>query len=238
MHNSSYIYSGEELEIFEEAVNWKKYLASKIKPFVNGKVLEVGAGLGDTTRYLIHPNIESWLCLEPDNRLYLQLKKNIQNIKPGNVTAREGNIEILEQDEKFDTILYIDVLEHIEDDRDEVKRAAAHLREGGRIVVLSPAYQFLYSPFDQAIGHYRRYSKKTIRKAIDFPFLHEEKLFFLESAGLILLLLNKFILKKKYPNKKHVLIWQKVFIPISRIVDKLLFYSAGKSIIGIWKYRL
>ena len=59
-------------------------------------------------------------------------------------------------DKKYDTILYIDVLEHIEDDYAEIKHAMGLLTSGGRIIIVSPAHNWLYNPCDKAVGHFRR----------------------------------------------------------------------------------
>jgi 2-polyprenyl-3-methyl-5-hydroxy-6-metoxy-1,4-benzoquinol methylase len=64
--------------------------------------------------------------------------------------------------EVFDAVLYVDVLEHIADDLSELRRAAVHLRPGGVLVILVPAHPRLYSAFDAAIGHYRRYTKSML----------------------------------------------------------------------------
>jgi 2-polyprenyl-3-methyl-5-hydroxy-6-metoxy-1,4-benzoquinol methylase len=74
-----------------------------------------------------------------------------------------GTIAALESTGPFDTIIYLDVLEHIADDRAELACAARLLSPQGCVIVLSPAHQFLFSPFDQAVGHYRRYSRATLR---------------------------------------------------------------------------
>jgi 2-polyprenyl-3-methyl-5-hydroxy-6-metoxy-1,4-benzoquinol methylase len=70
---------------------------------------------------------------------------------------RYGSTETLGPEERFDTALYIDVLEHIRDDQTEVARVGRHLTPGGHLVVLAPAHQALYTLFDAAIGHFRRY---------------------------------------------------------------------------------
>lgn len=231
----NYQYPGEELELFEEARSWKRYFAARLKPYIQGKVLEVGAGLGETTPYLLNEKVTGWTCLEPDARLFGRLAQKWRTGTGPIVQAKQGSLKDLPADAHFDTILYIDVLEHIEDDRGELEAAARHLSQGGRLIVLSPAYQSLYSPFDKAIGHYRRYSSKTLRMAAAIPSLAEEKIFFLESTGMFLLFLNKHLVRKPYPSKKNIALWERLFIPVSRVLDRLLLYRAGKTIIGIWK---
>jgi SAM-dependent methyltransferase len=234
--NDHYRYPGKELPLFRHARKWKRYMAGKLKPCITGDVLEVGAGSGETTPYLLNEKVTHWTCLEPDKKLFQQLQKKLESKEfPILDEAICGGLSELPGSLAFDTILYIDVLEHIEKDKAELSRSMFYLKKGGHLIILAPAYQSLYSPFDEAIGHYRRYSKHTLRKAADLPDLIEEKMFYLESAGMFLLWLNKWLVKKKYPTKREIWIWQNVFIPISKLMDKILFYSLGKSIIGIWR---
>jgi SAM-dependent methyltransferase len=235
---NNYRYPGEELELFESAGNWKRYLAKKLGPYISGRVLEVGAGTGETTQFLPQGKALSWTCLEPDPVLLQVIERKIgEGHLPEHCLAVSGTLNGLPASSLFDTILYIDVLEHIEDDHKELALALSHLNEGGHLIVLSPAYQFLYSPFDKAIGHFRRYRKKTLRRAAKLPGLEERKMYYLESLGVGLLLLNRFIFRKTYPARKDIALWQRFLVPLSKVVDKILFYSVGKSIIGIWQHR-
>lgn len=229
-----YNYPGSELELFQQAKNWKKYFAGKIKTYIKGNVLEVGAGIGETTFFLLNENVETWFCLEPDEKLFTALKNKFHSIK---IKIVQGRIDDLPEALQFDTILYVDVLEHIEDDKKEIIKAVSKLKNNGNLIVLSPAFQFLYNPFDNSIGHYRRYSKKTLRSVIPHQNLSEIKLFYLETSGFFLLFLNKFFSKKNYPSKITILVWDRIFIPLSKIIDKILFHSIGKTIIGIWKHE-
>ena len=165
----------------------------------------------------------------------------LQKIKeeelPAFCKAINGTLDDLPVLQKFDTIIYIDVLEHIENDKSEIEKAVTKLNDDGQLIILSPAFQMLYSPFDKAIGHYRRYTKKTLRETVKTPNLTETKMFYLESSGMLLLLINKFLFKRNYPSKKNIVVWDKLFIPVSKLLDKISFYSFGKTIIGIWKYK-
>jgi 2-polyprenyl-3-methyl-5-hydroxy-6-metoxy-1,4-benzoquinol methylase len=170
--------------------------------------------------------------------LYEQiLKKKKQSKLPNLVQPKPGVVADLPPEVSFDTIIYIDVLEHIENDREELSRAIQHLREKGRLIVLSPAYPKLYSPFDKAVGHYRRYTRKTLRAAADPTLVSERKIFFLESAGLSLLLLNRYVFRNRYPGRAGIWVWQHLFIPMSIVLDRVFSYRFGKSIIGIWEKK-
>src|SRR5262249_53136043 len=150
--------------LFSAATVWKSYFRRRIEPFLGAEVLEVGAGMGGTTKLLCGPRQDAWICLEPDAELAQALSQAVQQGElPGSCQVVVGALSQIPPSSLFDTILYIDVLEHIEDDRGELEQAAGHLKPGGHLVVLGPAHPWLFSPFDRAIGHYRRYTKSSLR---------------------------------------------------------------------------
>src|SRR5579883_1179753 len=186
-------YVGSELSIFEKARNWKAYWSAQIAPFVRGDVLEVGAGIGANTRLLAELKFDAWTALEPDGSLAEQIE-----LPSAKHHKRVGTIE--DVGGRFDAILYIDVLEHIEDDRGEMERAAEHLRPGGSLIVLAPAHPFLFTPFDKAIGHYRRYTRESLR-AVAPEELDEVRMVYLDSVGMLASAANRVLLKASMPTE-------------------------------------
>ncbi len=228
-------YIGEELTIFSHAKNWKKYYASKIQPYFGKSLLEVGAGLGATTLALITPNQSTWLCLEPDAELLKEIDLLIKNKQlPATCITKIGFVQDLPADQSFDCIIYIDVIEHIEDDAAELNRAAKHLNPSGYLIALSPAHQALYTPFDAEIGHFRRYNRQRMIQ-ITPPECRIEKIFYLDSVGMLLSLANRLMLRQSMPTISQIKFWDRFIIPISRIVDRLTGYHLGKTVIAIWQ---
>jgi SAM-dependent methyltransferase len=235
MNNFRYV--GSELELFAGAHNWKSYWSSQIRPFVVGDTIEVGAGIGANTRYLDRDGNRRWVCLEPDSSLIAQLTENLaQTTSSRRYEIVCGRIQTLDDTQEFDTIIYIDVLEHIENDREELEAAASHLRGSGRIIVLCPAHEWLFSPFDTAIGHYRRYDRPRLR-SIAPTRLRLEKMMYLDSAGLILSIANRLLLRQSMPTEAQLYFWDQWIIPTSRVLDKCLLNSIGKSIVAIWRWE-
>lgn len=228
-------YVGNELELFAHARNWKSYFRSQLSPFIQGEVLEVGAGLGGTTTVFQEDAFTTWTCLEPDQALIEQLKERLTAI-PVNDRYRyhHGLLEQLDTNQRYDAILYIDVLEHIEADREEVQKAARLLKPGGRLIILSPAYQFLFSPFDAKIGHFRRYTLKAL-KLITPDHCNVEKGFYLDSIGLFASLANRLFLKASLPTPKQIAFWDNVLVRCSRWMDWLVLHRVGRSVIVIWQ---
>jgi 2-polyprenyl-3-methyl-5-hydroxy-6-metoxy-1,4-benzoquinol methylase len=228
-------YGGGELELFSLAHNWKAYFGQKFAPFLGKRVLEIGAGFGAVTRSLWNARVEQWICLEPDE----QLASRIQITLSGHPAAERvevvcGVTANLASGSSYDTIVYVDVLEHIEEDAPELERSTAMLVRGGRCIVLSPAYNWLYTPFDKAIGHFRRYTASTLR-AVAPATLQCEKLFYLDSIGLLASVANKLLLQQSLPTRSQILFWDRKLIPLSRVADPIIGFRAGRSIVGIWR---
>jgi SAM-dependent methyltransferase len=231
----TYAYIGTELDLFAAATRWKSYIRHQVSPHIGRDVLEVGAGLGGTTRSLARREVDRWLCLEPDPSLADLLLRAIESgeLSPA-CQVRVGTLADLDASESFDTLLYMDVLEHIEDDRAEMARAAALLRPGGRLIVLCPAHQWLFSPFDRSIGHFRRYTKRMFRE-ITPPDLKLARLVYLDAVGLLASLGNKLVLRSSMPNPAQIAAWDRFMVPFSRLADPLLGHTLGKSVLGIWR---
>jgi hypothetical protein len=124
-------------------------------------------------------------------------------------------------------------LEHIEDDRDELAAAASLLQPAGHLMVLSPAHQFLYSRFDAAIGHYRRYNRKSLRRCTP-PNCYQEASFYLDSVGMILSLANRFVLRQSLPTVAQIKTWDNHIVPVSRVLDPLTGHALGKTVVSVW----
>jgi SAM-dependent methyltransferase len=230
----SYHYVGSELELFATATNWKSYVAAILRPFVVGRVLEVGAGIGSNIAYLHNDLVDQWTCLEPDANLARQIEGRLgTNEIPGNCHLVTGTIASIDATARFDTILYLDVLEHISDDGAEFARARRLLTARGNLVVMAPAHRFLFTAFDAAIGHYRRYNRASLR-ALAPPGCHLTTCFMLDCAGFFASLANKVLLSAAMPSRKQIAVWDKLLVPISRILDRGTGYSFGKTIVAVW----
>jgi 2-polyprenyl-3-methyl-5-hydroxy-6-metoxy-1,4-benzoquinol methylase len=229
-------YSGNELDIFSLAVNWKRYWASLMSPYIRGNVLEVGAGIGNNTLLLrtLHPHTQ-WICLEPDASLIAVLRAKIraQNLSPS-IQIVTGTLSDLPMQSGYHTILYIDVLEHIEDDLTEIQQAANLLAPSGYLIVLVPAHSFLYTTFDRHIGHYRRYTVRSLN-ALQPKHCALVAARYLDSVGFFASLANRLFLRQHLPTARQIRFWDRVFVRMSLIIDRLTLGKIGKSALIIWR---
>jgi ubiquinone/menaquinone biosynthesis C-methylase UbiE len=225
-------YPGLELENFDKAHVWRKYIFFLIKKYLRNEFLEVGAGIGSFTRNYKNKFTNITLS-EFDSDNLKQLKQKFMHYK--NIKISGDLIQNINN--KFNTIIYLNVLEHIKDDIKEVNDALKKLNTGGYMVILVPAHQKLYSKFDKAIGHHKRYAIDFFQKN-KFDNTDLIKLYYADCMGYFLYFINKFFFKEEvYPSKLKIFIWDKIFVPVSIFLDFFLRYKYGKNIICVLKKK-
>jgi len=179
--------------------------------------------------------VRSWSSLEPDAGLLSHVSPFVQEI---HIRKINGTITDIVGRLHFNTILYIDVLEHIADDAAEISRATklldAHYEYFGRIIIVSPAHDQLFSEFNKKIGHVRRYDAASIIALAPDGFVIR-RLLYLDSAGYFLSLANRFLLKQNRPTLGQIIFLDKIIIPLSRIFDRILFHKFGKTVVAIFE---
>ena len=223
-------YPGLELENFDKAVIWRKYIYLLIKKYISNDVLEVGAGIGSFTKNY-KKKIRNLTLSEIDDSNFNFLTNKFKD---------KNNIKVINSftsqiSETFNTILHLNVLEHIEKDVEEINQALKKLKANGHLIILVPAHNELYGKFDKAIGHIKRY-KIDFFKSLKLGNAEVMELYYLDSLGYFLYYLNKIFFKEEiYPTKLKIFLWDKLFTPFSMILDKLLCYKFGKNVMCVIK---
>ena len=223
-------YPGKELELFDQATIFQRYIFFLIKKFLKKYILEVGAGIGSFTKHYIKSN-KKILLTDLDTSNFIFLKKKYLKLKNVKVLKNKTN----KINNKFDNIIYLNVLEHIKNDKKEINIAMSKLNKEGYLIILVPAHQKLYTKFDKEIGHYRRYGINFFKKNKPRN-ANIQKLVYLDFVGYFLYFLNKFFFKKEiYPSLTKIILWDKIFVPITIVLDFIFFYKFGKNILCIYK---
>jgi len=218
------------LERFDKASLWIKYVVFKIKRFLKNDILEVGAGFGSFTRGYMK-NFHSVTLTDADDNSFNLLKQNFLNDQ--NVNIIKSSVKDIGK--KFNTILYFNVLEHIEEDKLEIKNALEKLNNKGYLIILVPAHQKIYSKLDKAVGHYKRYDIDFFKNN-RFENSKIVKLYFLDVFGYLLYYANKIFFKgETYPSNLKIFIWDKIFTPLTIVIDFLTGYKFGKNILCIYQ---
>ena len=151
-------YPGKELEIFDKAVLWRKYIYFLVKKYIKNRLLEVGAGIGSFTKNYKN-SLKNITLTELDKKNIKRLKKRFKGSKikiKAQLTSKLSG--------KFNSILYMNVLEHIKNDKKEINISLNKLNKKGYLIILVPAHNELYTKFDKEIGHFRRYKVNFFKK--------------------------------------------------------------------------
>ncbi len=153
------------LDAFAGAPNFNRWMADTIRPYVGKRVLEIGAGMGNLTRQLL-PGRKRYVATDIDHD-HLDRLSNRLSHRP-NLEIAELNAAYPENHEPFqgqmDTVICLNVLEHIEDDLGALQNIRSMLEDGGRAVILVPSGQSIYNSLDEELGHFRRYSEEQLRE--------------------------------------------------------------------------
>jgi len=221
------VYEGWELSYFDKANKFRNYQFDLFKKYISGKSAEIGPGTGENIKYY-HSSVSSLYLFETSKKLFEEIKKKIKNYS--NIYINDCDIK--DSKEKFDTIIYLDVLEHIEDDENEIFHAFHKLNVNGHLIINVPAFSILFSNFDKDVGHFRRYNKKDLLKIISKFDMRVVQLKYFDSMGFIFSLLSKITGNSRSNFGAKIKIWN-FFVPISRILDEIFFHSFGKSLICV-----
>jgi len=151
------------LERNADAANYVGWLAELCGPYVGSTCLEIGAGHGDLAALLSEGRHYEASDLSDECLARLEARF----AATPNVTVRAVDVAKFSDEEAFDSILLVNVLEHIADDRGAVARLRSGLKPGGRLIVYVPAFELLYSRFDRDLGHHRRYRKRPLRTLLE-----------------------------------------------------------------------
>ena len=150
----------ESLENLEDAENYYAWITELIAPYLDGDILEVGAGSGTVTDRLVRMGLQV-TAVEPDVTAFSRLKERFNGVSQVRVVLGDSGTISETGNELFDGAVMVNVLEHVQHDRDELVRIASMLKPGKYIVLWVPANELLYSKFDLGVGHYRRYTRRS-----------------------------------------------------------------------------
>lgn len=210
---------------------YNTFLFDQIRDHVGQRVLEVGAGTGTITQFL--RDRDRTLATDVDAQYLHLLNRRFETYS--NVRATLYDLseppppDVAAQ--KYDTIICLNVLEHIEDDRGALERMFELLEPGGKLVLLVPAHGVLYGEIDQAIGHYRRYERDALARLLDGVGFQSDELFFVNALSTLGWYVNGRLLKRNTVPGMQARVADRL-VPLFRLERKLNL-PFGLSVISI-----
>jgi hypothetical protein len=227
-------YPGKDLEAMSFAVNYHRWILDEMRPYLGRKIVEVGAGTGSFSEMLLAESYDSLALIEP-SEMFRSLRANIALSNNGLEIDFYNTLfsEACEDLKGADSILYINVLEHIEDDTGEIDLVYRTLDTGGRCFIFVPALAWLYGKFDRKIGHFRRYAKTDLEQKVRNAGFRIIRSKYFDLPGVVPWYIKYRMLGSDSLGGDAVLFYDKLVVPVASRFERYLGPPLGKNILLI-----
>jgi 2-polyprenyl-3-methyl-5-hydroxy-6-metoxy-1,4-benzoquinol methylase len=221
------------------ANHFNKWMYHSIKPYCKGNILEIGSGLGNISEFFLKDNAN--ILLSDIRAVYcdwLQSKfinfNTLLGIETMDLVDEDFDNKFSKYFNSFDTVFALNVVEHIFNDQAAIANSYKLLKPGGHLIILVPAYQWLFNNFDQELEHYRRYTRKRLKSLFissDFSILHSQ---YFNAAGIAGWLVSGKMQHHKIIPTGQIRLFNRL-VAIFKLIDKLVLNSFGLSVITVGK---
>lgn len=232
----------QTLERFAQASRFNRWMFETIQPYCKGHVLEVGSGIGNLSHFFLEKNFRltaSDLRDEYINILHNKFGRHPQLAAIRSIDLAIDNFETRFQDllEQFDTVIALNVVEHIEKDELAISNCKKLLKPGGHLVVLVPAFQVLYNLFDEELGHYVRYNAGSLGELMKSQQLEVIHTRYFNSVGIIGWMINGKLFRRRLIPRRQLQIFDQL-VPVIKFIDAITFRKIGLSVLAIGRKNL
>lgn len=226
------------LDKLEQYYQW---ISDEAHPFIGDRLAEIGAGIGTFTDVLVrnhvaHRPTARLAIFEPERTLFQLLQERMEHTCPellraDRVVATNGYFDALPG--QFDTIIMINVLEHIKDDQDTIRAAYRALSPGGACIVFVPALSWLYSPLDRSVGHFRRYERTQLERVMRAGGFEVVVSKYMDCLGVLPWYLLNVIGGSTSINSRLAHIYDRWFVPLARWIEHRWPPRIGKNVLVV-----
>ncbi|NML20155.1 class I SAM-dependent methyltransferase [Pseudoflavitalea sp. G-6-1-2] len=226
----------ETLEQFQQAHRFNQWLFNSIAPYCKGRVLEVGSGIGNLSTLFLDKGFQ--LTATDLREEYCQLLQqrfgqhpNLQQVVHLGLADQQFEQHHAGLIGQFDTVVAINVVEHIRNHQLAIEHCKQLLRPGGVLIVLVPAWQGLFNSFDTELGHFRRYSARSLSALLSSEQMEVTHTKYFNLAGIAGWWFNGSLLRKKIIPGGQLKIFD-ALVPVFRLLDIISFRRIGLSVIA------
>ncbi len=219
----------EVLEGLATAVNHRRWFVELAIPHLGSHPIEVGSGLGD---YALEwaPHFQHFTATEADPERLVLLKERLAGVP--SISVRELLLPSEEGGEFTGAVSY-NVLEHIVDHVGALRSMGQLVRPGGAVVIIVPAFMFAMSPVDIATGHVRRYTKKTLAKAMTDAGLEVERIHYANALGLLGYYTATSIFRLAPKEGPMVKVYDRAVLPVTKAIEQKIRPPFGQSVFAV-----
>ncbi|MGY0230196.1 class I SAM-dependent methyltransferase [Longispora urticae] len=207
------------LEDLGDARKYRRWLAELVLPHLGDHPLEIGSGLGDYAEEWI-PHLTAMTASEAEPDRFAQLKARYHE-HPTIAVRQLGLPSEPDREPRYSSVVSLNVLEHIPDDVGALRSMKGFVRPGGTVVAVAPAFPSAMSRFDRAIGHQRRYTRKSVTAAFEAAGLTVEIARYVNPLGLLTWYVSATALGMTPHNGLGLRLYDAAIIPVARFVDRI-----------------
>jgi len=222
-----------DLEIMANTVNYRQWIYDNAREAMGRRIIELGAGIGNFTQ--MFTDRELIVAIDNYAPAVARMRERFSsqpNVVPLQMDIAGPELVGLSRYEA-DTIVCINVLEHILDDAAALSNMNAILQTGGKLFLLVPAFEFLLGTIDRVVGHHRRYGKKELAGKLGVAGFKIHDLYFMNMIAVFGWFLNNRILKRQEESLSQVLFFDKYIVPWLRVIERAVRPPFGLSLIAI-----
>ena len=223
-------YFGIDLDAMAHADNYHRWILARFQPYLGRTVAEVGAGIGTFTTLVAGTQADEIYAFEPSSNMYPLLAdfcRNLPRVKAVNsfFDHRQGGFL-----NYFDSVLYVNVMEHVQDAAGEMRIVQQTLKPGGYLCLFVPALAFLYSDFDRKLGHFRRFHRAELVTLVEASGFQVVEASYFDFFG-ILPWYIRFKLMKQTLSARNVKLYDRLVVPIAQRLEQLVRPPLGKNLL-------
>ncbi len=222
------------LPYMAQTKNYNNWLFRMFKDFIGHRILDIGSGYGTFINYF--KDREQVISVEPSTDGYEYMKRSFKDNR--NIYLIKGDFndekvlnEVCSKD--IDTVICLNVLEHIENDGKTIGNVRKCLKTGGRLILYVPALSFIYGTLDEALGHYRRYDKKGLEEMLKTSGFKIVKSRYVNFIGVFSWFLYSRIKKARIPAEKRILFYDRFVVPFVSLIENMISLPFGQSLLII-----
>jgi SAM-dependent methyltransferase len=232
-------FATDDLQTMRGARRYQAHVLSLLRPYIGRRVLEVGSGIGTTTKTLVEL-AELVVGIEPNPSSVAHLSEAVGRHPRFQLHA--CHLEECDRAQligaRFDTVLCVNVLEHIEDDGAALAGFAEIVAPAnGHVLIFVPAVEAAYGPLDAALGHHRRYSKRSLARLFERAGLELRVLKYTNPVGLLAWLVYAYVSRRTAHSSGQIALFETLVAPWALPLERLAPVPIGLSLVAVGRHR-
>lgn len=233
---SGFTYSGTELEAVAEATNYYDWIIDSFAAHIGTRAVEAGAGIGTVAELILRrANPRLLTLIEPDADNSNILQERFRG--DARVAVHQGYLEQFAPTLDAESVIAVNVLEHVEKDNDFLRAAHLALAPGGALLMLVPAVPAIFGSLDRAFDHFRRYTRSGLASKVRGAGFEIEQLHYVNMLGVAAWFASGRIMRRTTLSRGQVRFYDRFVIPTLRAVESRIRPPIGQSLVVIARKR-